>query len=172
MFIYRHSRRVHSCFLLLFLVNSFALPAQIVINEIGIAPSSGNSGGGSEFIELFNKGGCTQGVDLSCYVLMYSSTNFAGLATGYTITIPSNTILSPCSYYLIGGSGKNSSVSGWATTASGGNPWVNIYGANGRNPDLDISSSGNSALQGLQPGEIIDFNGQFNLYNPLQRFRE
>jgi hypothetical protein len=165
LFFYRHSRRLKYSFILLFFLNSLTLPAQIVINEIGIAPGQGNSGGGSEFIELLNKGGCTQGIDISCYVLMYSSTNLAGLATGYTITIPSHTILAPCSYYLIGGCGKNSSVSGWSTVSTGGNPWLNIYGTNGRNPDLDISTSSNSVLQGLHPGEIIDFNGQFNLYD-------
>src|SRR5438105_2223763 len=41
--------------------------SQIVINEVGISPTGGTDGNGGEFIELFNKSGCT--VNIGCYVV-------------------------------------------------------------------------------------------------------
>ncbi|MEO7394460.1 MAG: hypothetical protein ABIU11_05910, partial [Chitinophagaceae bacterium] len=58
--------------------------SQIVINELGIGAGSGDSGGGGEFIELFNKSGCS--INIGCYVLVYSGTNVG--AAGWTVTIP------------------------------------------------------------------------------------
>src|SRR4030095_4657892 len=73
-------RQISFVLMLLFAIGNVS-KSQIVINEIGIAPTSGNGSGG-EFIELFNKGGCT--IDLSCYTLIFSSTSGSGSATGWT----------------------------------------------------------------------------------------
>lgn len=140
----------------------------MVINELGIAPSSGNFGGGSEFVELYNNGGCN--VNIGCYVLVFSSTatNILGsVVTGWTITIPANTPpLAPGSYYLIGGGGIANPTSIWQPS-TGGNPWSNTpYGSNGRSPDLSISTSSNSAKNNI-PGLLTDQNGQVTLLNPL-----
>ena len=61
--------------------------AQIVINEIGISASSSNMGLGGEFVELFNKSGCT--VNIGCYVLTYSGTSSFLGASGWSVVVPS-----------------------------------------------------------------------------------
>src|ERR1035437_9384684 len=153
----------------LFTLSTLKSNAQIVINELGISPPSHNSGGGGEFVELYNKSGCS--VDIGCYVIVFSSTstNFFGtFATGWAITIPSNTLLASGSYYLIGGGGDASAFtsSSWIALPAGGNPWINLYGTNGKDiADLDISTSSNSAKNNI-PGLLTDQDGQVTLLKP------
>src|SRR5258706_6224744 len=99
--------RIFLALLLLLSLNSNVSRSQIVINEIGIGASCpsffncNDAGGGGEFIELFNKSGCTQ--NIGCYVLVYSGPSGAG----WSVTIPSGITLSSGQYYLIGGHNSN-----------------------------------------------------------------
>ena len=160
-------RRSYLIFIFLFnFFGFFVIPsahAQVVINELGIAPTTGDAAGGGEFIEFYNKGGCNGAIDISCYVLIYSGTSGGGNATAFTITIPAGTVMPACSYYLIGGSGTTP-LSTWTSLPIGGNPWINNYGANGRAVDLDISNSYNSGTQSLRPGNLVNTKGQVSLY--------
>src|SRR5262245_57482762 len=74
-------------FSLLFSAN--IVRAQVVINEVGIAPTGGTDGNGGEYIELFNKSGCTQ--NISCFTVVFSGTSGGSPAspTGWTLKIPS-----------------------------------------------------------------------------------
>ena len=132
--------------------------AQVVINELGIAPAcvSCNAAGGGEFIELFNKG-CSS-VDISCYVVIWTGISGGGNPTGWTITIPPGTHLASCAYYVIGGSGKP--ASNWNDCAIGGNPWINVGTV-----DLDISTAYCTSLQTCAPGNLVDTEGQIDLLN-------
>ena len=128
-----------------------------MINEVGIAPTGGTDGNGGEFIELFNRSGCD--VNIGCYALVFSGTSGSGNPTGWTITIPNGTILTSCSYFLIGGVGKNKPGS-WSILPIGGMPWVNAYGTNGKNiADLDISTSSNTALNSVFAGSLQNTQG-------------
>ena len=79
--------------------------AQVVINEVGIAPAGGSS---SQFIELYNRNGCT--IDLSCYSLVFSSTSSGGNSTGWTIKIPFGKSIAPGGFFLIGGTAGSAGV--------------------------------------------------------------
>ena len=82
--------------LLLFIANPGR--GQVVINEVGIAPSGG---AGNQYIELFNRSACA--VDISCYTIAFSSISGGGNPTGWTIKIPSGSSIPACGYFLIGG---------------------------------------------------------------------
>ena len=76
-------------------------------------------------------------------------------------------MLNPCSHYLIGGSGLSPATTGWTNTGTGGNTWINNYGANGLNvPNLNISTAANSSLQSLVAGNFVNTRGQVTIYNP------
>lgn len=138
--------------------------AQVVINELGIAPNTSSNTVSGEFIEIYNKGGCV--VDIGCYVLLFSGTSGTGNPTGWTITIPKGTMLASCDYYLIGGSGVIAFSGGWTNTNIGGNPWINLYGANGKNTaDLDASTTKNTSRNNLPPGTLTNGSGQVMLLN-------
>src|SRR5688500_12990818 len=110
---------------LLFLTSSSS--AQVVINEIGIAPKGGTNGSGGEFVELMNKG--TSPVNIGCHVLVFRGTSGAGKPTGWTVTMPSGTTIAPGGYFLIGGLGLQSPQGQtWASLAVGGTNYVNAYG--------------------------------------------
>ena len=145
-------------------LHPYSSHSQIRINELGIAPGVGDAAGGGEFIELYNQGGCVGPVDISCYVILYTGTSGGGNPTGWSITIPAGTILPACSYYLIGGSGQSPNPT-WTAIPPGGSPWINSYGANGRAVDLDISTSSNSGLQSLRPGNLVNTKGQVTIYD-------
>lgn len=129
--------------------------AQVVINELGVAPTTGNAAGGGEFIELFNKG-CGP-VDISCYTILWTGISSGGNPTGWTITIKSGTILAPCSYYLIAGSGG--SGNNWASTNGTGNSWIGGPPA----ANQEINTSFCTSLQTCSPGNIVDKHGQMDL---------
>jgi gliding motility-associated-like protein len=151
-------------FLLLTNTRSFA---QVVINELGIAPDlsvcDGDAAKGGEFIELFNKG-CAS-VDISCNVILFvgvtSSPGFN--PEGWSITIPAGTILPPCGYYVIGGSGKGyaGGTDVWGAVPVGGSSWINPLGP----VNLDISTSFNTSMGGNQPGNLVDKQGEVYLLN-------
>jgi gliding motility-associated-like protein len=147
---------VRPLFIFLFCLCFNASWGQVVINELGIAPACGscNAAGGGEYIELFNKG-CNS-VDISCYTIIWTGLSGGGNPTGWTITIPPNTHLASCAYYLIGGSGKP--AAGWANSAIGGNSWNNVGSV-----DLDISTTYNTSLQTCAPGNLVDTEGQIDL---------
>src|SRR5438105_11405545 len=85
--------------------------SQIVINEVGIAPTGGTDGNGGEYIELFNKSACTQ--NIGCFVIEFSGTSGTGNATGWTIKIPSGLSIPSGGYFIIGGiAGQAGVVSG------------------------------------------------------------
>lgn len=159
-------RRVFSvlCFVFISNLNN----AQVVINEVGIAPTGGTDGNGGEFIELFNKTGCD--VDIGCYVVVFSGTSGGASAnpTGWTVIIPQGTKLASCSYFLIGGLGKNKPGSiTWNTLLIGGTAWVNAYGTNGKDvADLDLSTSNNTTLNSIFAGGLQNTQGgQITLLN-------
>ncbi|HXC05780.1 MAG TPA: lamin tail domain-containing protein, partial [Bacteroidia bacterium] len=132
--------------------------AQVVINELGIAPNcaSCNAAGGGEFIELYNRGPCT--ADISCHVILWTGLSGGGNPTGWTISIPAGTTIAPCAYYVIGGSGLSPGTS-WTSLGIGGSAWDNPAGT----CNLDISTSSNTGLQGCKPGNLVDTQGQVNL---------
>jgi gliding motility-associated-like protein len=131
--------------------------AQVVINELGVAPISGNAAGGGEFIELFNKG-CGP-VDISCYTIIWTgnsgSPNFN--PTGWTITINKGVILAPCAYYLIGGAGASGNK--WASVKGNGHAWIGGPPA----ANQEINTSYCTSLQTSSPGNIVDKDGQIDL---------
>ncbi|MBA2329278.1 MAG: lamin tail domain-containing protein, partial [Flavisolibacter sp.] len=149
--------------LFIFLGFSGVSKSQIVINEIGIAPSNGDAGGGGEYIELFNKSGCT--VNISCYVLAFSGVTATGSA-GWTVTIPSGTMLTSGQYYLIGGSGSNFLLnSNWTSASGNSNTWVNSYGSFGSNiATLDIGRA-YAAGKRIVIGNLVNGGGQITLFN-------
>jgi gliding motility-associated-like protein len=150
---------VRTLALAIFIFTGFApVKAQVVINELGIAPScaSCNAAGGGEFIELFNQGPCP--VDLSCNVILWTGVSGGGNPTGWTILIPNGVILAPCSYYVIGGSGTTPGV-GWTVLATGGNAWDNPAGP----VNQQINASYCTGLQSCRPGNLVDSQGQLNL---------
>ncbi|MFI5148449.1 MAG: gliding motility-associated C-terminal domain-containing protein [Bacteroidia bacterium] len=144
-------------FMLLFVRQQIS--AQVVINELGIAPTcaSCDAAGGGEFIELYNKGCST--VNIGCDIILFAGLSAGGNPEGWSITIPSGTTLAPCAYYVIGGSGKsaNPGVGVWANVAVGGNPWNNPLAAS---VNLDISSSSNTSMGGTAPGNLVDKQGE------------
>ncbi len=113
--------------------------AQIVINELGIGATSGDQGGGGEFVELFNKSGCT--IDIGCYVLAYSGTSLG--SAGWSVTIPNGTLLTSGQYYLIGGHNSNLLFSSSWTNGTKGNAntWINTHGSNGKDSRQTSDSS-------------------------------
>ena len=141
--------------------------AQVVINEVGVAPASGNSGldvgNGGEFIELFNQG--TTCVDISCWVIMSAATSGGSNPTGWTITIPSGKKIRPGQCFLIGGGGLSATPStAWNNSAVGGSSWVNTFGASGSNTaDLEVKSTYNSSFNSINPGNYNNNRGQVNL---------
>jgi hypothetical protein len=147
----------------IFLIVSPKSNAQIVINEIGIGAPTGDAGGGGEFIELFNKSGCTQ--NIGCYVLVYSGPS----GVGWSVTIPSGTTLGPGQYYLIGGHSSNlifSSPSSWTNVAAGtSTSWINNYGATYGNTlaDLDLEKA-NTSGKGMVIGNLPNVGGQVTLF--------
>jgi hypothetical protein len=152
-------------YLLLF---SFQGKSQIVINEIGIGAPCPNffncsdAGGGGEFIELFNKSGCTQ--NIGCYVLVYSGPNGAG----WSVTIPAGTTLGAGQYYLIAGNSSSfvgSSV--WNTVnPSNTTSWVNSYSTYGKDvADLDLKKA-NTSGKGMVIGNLPNTGGQITLFKP------
>jgi len=158
------------CYLFIFSVITFKANGQagtgpIVINEVGIGanPSSSyDQGRGGEFIELFNKSGCRQ--DISCYVLVFSGTSY--MSAGWTVTIPSGTILDPGQYYLIGGHHSNLLLSTtWASVPPGNsNTWVNTYNTNGKDlADLDLGRAYTSG-KAMIIGNLINNAGQITLF--------
>ena len=147
-------------FILLFA--SVQSKAQVVINELGIAPTclNCNDGQGGEFIELFNAGPCP--VDLSCDVIVFAGLSPGPGSEGWTLTIPSGTILAPCSYYLIGGGGTASAGGGWTTLPAGGASWNNPGAAT---VNLQVNSCSTSGLNTIIPGLLDDAQGQVSLLN-------
>jgi hypothetical protein len=152
--------------ILFLLASNSTLSAQVVINELGIAPDisvcDGDQAKGGEFIELFNKG-CAS-VDISCNVILFVGVTGTGSPEGWTITIPAGTVLPSCGYYVIGGSGKafGSGGGGWGASGVGGTAWINPLGP----VNLDISTSSTTSLGGNQPGNLVDKQGEvyFHLY--------
>lgn len=130
--------------------------AQIVFNEIGIAPSGGNG----EFIELYNRGNCS--IDISCYTLIFSSISGSGNPTGWTIKIPSGKFIGGCSYFLIGGIAGSAGVSGGTGYPNGGS--VTSYPS----ADLNIGTVAFTAnavfmKQQLSAGTLPNSGGQLTL---------
>ncbi|WP_217652915.1 lamin tail domain-containing protein, partial [Flavisolibacter ginsengisoli] len=152
-------------FLLIFIFQCSSGWGQVVINELGIAPTGNTNGSGGEFIELLNKSNAP--ADIGCYVLLFSGTSGAGNPTGWTVTIPSGTTIGAGEFYLIGGLGRQSPVGQtWTNLPVGGTPWVNAYGANGRAVDLDLSTTNNTAVNSTNPGNFNDgTGGQLTLLN-------
>ena len=160
-------------FFILFSCNNNS-SAQIVINEIGIAPKiptpcsipSIDGGNGGEFLELFNTS-TSSSIDISCYVLMYSGGTTLPNPTGWTVTIPAGTApIPPGGYYIIAGGGISTSTNNtWLNCPIGGTPFNNTFGTNVTCPLLDISTTSNSNLNALIPGNYSNNEAQVNLYN-------
>jgi hypothetical protein len=161
--IFSHLRRIFKVcsFILLFgLFFSQQSSAQVLINELGIAPGCGscNAAGGGEFIELFNSGCAT--ANIGCYVIVWTGTSNSSNPTGWTISIPSGTTIPSGGYYVIGGAGTTPGAS-WSNCSVGGNSWINPAGS----VNLDISTSYNSGLNNCRPGNLVDTYGQVTLLN-------
>ncbi|MFI5149538.1 MAG: T9SS type A sorting domain-containing protein [Bacteroidia bacterium] len=132
---------------------------QLVINELGIAPSSGDAGAGGEWIELFN--GCNATADISCFVIIWVGKSGGGNPEGWTVTIPAGTTIASCGYYVIGGSGLTGSCGAcWANLGAGGIAWL------AGTPNLDLSASSNSALNTIRPGNLVNGQGEIVLIDP------
>ena len=131
---------------------------QIVINELGIAPSASSL----EFIELFNKSSCA--IDISCYTIVFSGTSGSGNPTGWTVKIPSGKSIAACGYFLIGGIAGAAGVVGGTGYPTGG--VVTSYPT----ADLDIGSTAittNAVFmrQGVNAGTLPNSSGQISLLN-------
>ncbi|MBS1918657.1 MAG: lamin tail domain-containing protein [Bacteroidetes bacterium] len=137
---------------------SIASRGQIVINEVGIAPSGG---AGYQFIELFNTAGCA--IDISCYTVVYNSNT----GSGWTIKIPNGTTMVSGGFYLIGGEagigGVGVGSSGYPTGGSS-SPYSGAGTVN-----LNI---GNAAvftnttwMKSIPPGLLTNTGGQITLLN-------
>ena len=160
-------KRLHFFLILLFLLpGTFRASSQIVINEIGVGASCPgffnclDAGGGGEFVELFNKSGCTQ--NIGCFVLVYSGPN----GSGWSVTIPSGTTLGAGQYYLIGGNSSSYvGSSNWNTVnPSNTTSWVNSYGTNGKDiADLDLKKAYTSG-KGMVIGNLPNTGGQITLF--------
>ncbi|HVF81133.1 MAG TPA: lamin tail domain-containing protein, partial [Flavisolibacter sp.] len=151
--------------LLFFSVLARAGFSQIVINEIGIAPPGVP---GSEFIELYNRSGCT--VDLSCYTLVFSSTSGSGNPTGWTIKIPTGKTIAAGGYFLIGGTAGAAGVSGGTGYPTGGS--VNSYPGIA---DVDVGTIAITAnavymKQAIGAGSLPNTGGQLSLVDASGRF--
>ena len=149
-------------FSFLLLLGSNKSNAQIVINELGIGASSGDAGGGGEFIELYNKSGCT--INIGCYVIVYSGPSGAG----WSVTIPPGTTLNSGQYYLIGGHSSNLLFSpNWTSVAPGTTTtWINNWGTNGKGvADLDLEKAYTSG-KGMIIGNLPNTGGQISLFKP------
>jgi hypothetical protein len=148
---------------LLFLFFTESYSAQVIINEIGVAPTcaSCDAAGGGEWIELYNT--CSVTVPIGCYVIVFQSESGAGVggnATGFTITIPSGTTLASGAYYVIGGSGQQYPTTGvWGNTTSGtANAWDNPALAA---VDLDVATNGiNTSINSMQVGNYVNARGE------------
>lgn len=132
--------------------------AQIVINELGIAPSAGSP----EFIELYNRSSCS--VDLSCYTIVFSGTSASGNATGWTVKMPSGKSIFACDYFLIGGVAGAAGVTAGTGFPTGG--VVTSYPS----ADLDIGTASITAnavymKQGVNAGTLPNSSGQITLLN-------
>jgi len=156
------SARSYRClFVLLMLLSGYRVShAQVVINELGIAPTcaSCNAAQGGEFIELFNMGPCT--ANIGCDVIVYARIVSAGSYEGFTIVIPAGTTLAPCAYYLIGGAGKTSGSGGWRPLPVGGPAWDNPAGGP---PNLSTNTATTTGNGGIIPGNLVDKSGQVAL---------
>lgn len=122
-------------FCLLLFASYKKVSAQIVINEIGIAPKDAtpcsvfnptgiDGGNGGEFLELFNP--TTNAIDISCYVIMYSGGTLPSSPTGWTVTIPAGTAPIPAGgYFLVAGGGISAPPSiTWQYCPLGGAPFT------------------------------------------------
>lgn len=130
---------------------------QIVINELGIAPSVGQP----EFIELYNKSSCAS--DIGCYTIVFSGTSGSGNPTGWTVKIPSGKSIAACGYFLIGGMAGAAGVSGTGYPTGG---TATSYPA----ADLDIGTTAMTAnavymRQGVNAGTLPNNMGQITLLN-------
>ena len=146
-----------------FLLFNFQAKSQVVINEVGIGASK-DQGTGGEFIELFNRSGCS--VDISCYVLVYSATTYS--SAGWSVTIPGGTILSSGQYYLIGGNNSNLLFgTSWTNGVKGTTrTWSNGYGLYGKDlADLDLGTAYTSG-KAIIIGNLVNSGGQVTLLKP------
>lgn len=145
-----------------FLIMTFLLcsngKAQVVINELGIAPSAGSL----EFIELYNKNSCS--VDLSCYTLVFSGTSGGGNPTGWTIKIPSGKSIPACGYFFIGGVAGSAGMAGGTGYPTGG--VVTSYPSADVNVGT-IAFTANAVYmrQGVNAGTLPNSSGQITLLN-------
>ncbi len=144
-------------FLLALACLSMKASAQVVINEVGIAPV-----GNGEFIELFNRNGCA--VDLGCYTLVFSSTSGGGNPTGWTIKIPSGKTISAGGYFLIGGMAGAAGVfgSGYPT---GGAAIPYPAAADVDVGTLSLTANAVYMKQSLNAGNLPNSGGQLTLLN-------
>ena len=136
----------------------------IVINEMGVAPTTGDAAGGGEFIELFNTSDCA--IDLSCFVLTYTAASGGTPPnpTGWTVRFPSGKTIAPCGYFVIGGTSSIGGTTGttWKTSSSGAQ---NLF--SGGAADIDLGQSTSRALctfnNNSQPGNLSNAGGQVSL---------
>jgi gliding motility-associated-like protein len=99
-----------ACFFQLFLLPIGAIFSQVVINEVHVKPTGGDTDQafqslfnstptfGSEFIEIYNSSSCTS-VDISCWTIggMDGGTN------GGAFSFPAGTVIAPLSFITVGG---------------------------------------------------------------------
>jgi gliding motility-associated-like protein len=144
-------------FLCLLLSQSIACFSQVVINEIHVKPTGGDTDQefqsmynstpnfGSEFIEIYNTSSCDS-VDISCWTIggMDGGTNGGGFS------FPSGTIIPPLGFMTLGGPNTpaitfnlNTAANSarlWRSNASrwhlpNGDGWVALYDASGTSVD-------------------------------------
>lgn len=143
---------------LMFIALCCKAKAQIVINELGIAPSVGQL----EFIELYNKSSCA--ADIGCYTIVFSGTSGSGNPTGWTVKIPSGKSIPACGYFLIGG------IAGAAGVVSGTGYPTGGIATSYPTADLDIGTTAMTAnavymRQGVNAGTLPNSMGQITLLN-------
>ncbi|TMI86842.1 MAG: hypothetical protein E6H06_20405, partial [Bacteroidetes bacterium] len=137
--------------------------SQIVINEVGIAPTGGTDGNGGEYIELFNKSACTQ--NIGCFVIVFSGTSGTGNPTGWTIKIPSGLSIPSGGYFIIGGIAGQAGVVNGTGYPTGGTPTPYTGTANLDIGNTTLTANAVYMFQFLNAGTLSDNAGQVTLLN-------
>jgi hypothetical protein len=134
----------------------------LYINELGIRPATGDGAGGGEFIELFNPGPCAK--DISCYIVVHSSTTGGGAASGWTVRLPNNLTIPACSYFLIGGVGGSSGLVSGTGFPTGGS--TTAYNGGGT-AEVDVSTltSRTWIRASLRPTNLNNPSGQISIHD-------
>jgi len=149
--------KINYCLFLLLLVQSTLSFSQVVINEVHVRPSGGDTDqafqsmynvtptSGSEYIEIYNTNPC-QAIDISCW----SIGGMDGGTNGGSFSFPSGTSIAPLGFITLGGPNTvgvtfnlnlaSNAALLWRSNANrwhlpNGDGWLSLYDATGLSVD-------------------------------------